>query len=127
MSTAPCKKVSFIDEQTALFYVEKLKKTSRRKVVPHRAYLCEKCFTWHLSSSGKIREETNQKGTLEITLLHQQIQKLKNRVSQLEAESKNKTKKINSLHDTIYELNKASGRFSKSIELSLKNEKKIST
>jgi len=45
-----CKKTSFIDEQQALFYIEKLQATSVRKKKPIRAYLCEKCFTWHLTS-----------------------------------------------------------------------------
>lgn len=52
MSVIPeyCKKVSFIDEKFADEYITKLHKTSKRKLVPVRAYLCEKCLTWHLTS-----------------------------------------------------------------------------
>lgn len=44
-----CKKVSFATEADADFYINKLKKTSSRKVVPTRAYLCEECLNWHLT------------------------------------------------------------------------------
>lgn len=45
-----CKKVSFADEKQALFYIDKLGKTSSRTTVPQRAYLCQKCLNWHLTS-----------------------------------------------------------------------------
>lgn len=48
--TVVCKKVSFADEKQALFYIEKLGKTSNRTTVPQRAYLCHKCLNWHLTS-----------------------------------------------------------------------------
>lgn len=50
-----CKKVSFADEQQALFYIDKLIRTSKRKVVPQRTYLCHKCFNWHLTSQTQIK------------------------------------------------------------------------
>lgn len=52
-----CKKVSFVDEKQALLYIEKLQATSTRKKKPIRAYLCEKCFTWHLTS---IQDDNNK-------------------------------------------------------------------
>lgn len=45
-----CKKVSFATEADAIYYINKLKKTSSRKVLPARAYLCEECLNWHLTS-----------------------------------------------------------------------------
>ena len=45
-----CKKTSFADEKTANYYLDKLKKSSRRAKVPVYAYLCTKCFAWHLTS-----------------------------------------------------------------------------
>lgn len=44
-----CKKVSFATEADAEYYIEKLKRTSTRKVFPGRAYLCEECRRWHLT------------------------------------------------------------------------------
>ncbi|WP_340112642.1 hypothetical protein [Maribellus mangrovi] len=46
----PTGKVKFADQVAAEFYLAKLKKTSCRAVVPQRAYLCEYCNTWHLTS-----------------------------------------------------------------------------
>lgn len=48
--TVVCKKVSFADEKQALFYIDKLGKTSSRTTVPQRVYLCHKCLNWHLTS-----------------------------------------------------------------------------
>lgn len=105
MSEVPCRKVSFSDEKTALFYIDKLKKTSKRKVKPVRAYLCEKCLTWHLTS----REERMSREEEQLTI---RIGKLENKVKQLRKESENKTKKINNLHEEIYDLNRRLGRTS---------------
>lgn len=49
-----CKKVAFATEADADFYIEKLKRTSSRKVVPTRAYLCETCRNWHLTHVQNI-------------------------------------------------------------------------
>jgi len=50
MENLICKKVSFVNEEQALFYINKLNRTSKRNIIPQRAYLCEKCLTWHLTS-----------------------------------------------------------------------------
>jgi hypothetical protein len=46
-----CKKTSFANEGIALSYIKKLQATSKRERVPQRAYLCEKCMNWHLTST----------------------------------------------------------------------------
>lgn len=46
----PCKKTYFSDEKQAQIYIDKLCKTSKRKSVPVRSYLCSKCSCWHLTS-----------------------------------------------------------------------------
>jgi hypothetical protein len=58
MEAQLCKKVAFSDEKQALFYVDKLKKTSDRPVVPQRAYLCQKCNNWHLTSKQENKTYT---------------------------------------------------------------------
>ena len=54
MNQNNCKKVKFIDEEFANQYIHKLNKTSKRRLKPVRAYLCEKCLTWHISSIESI-------------------------------------------------------------------------
>ena len=65
MSLSQCKKVSFCDERYANEYIAKLNKTSQRKLKPVRAYLCEKCFTWHLTSIHTIDSCQDKKLELE--------------------------------------------------------------
>ena len=81
-----CKKVYFANEKIAEYYIEKLHKTSTRKVKPVRAYLCEKCLNWHLTSI--ISEESKQ-------IIHKdrQIANLKAKVLHLENEVKRLTNK----------------------------------
>jgi len=53
-----CKKVKFVNEASAMMYVNKLQKTSIRDKKPVRAYLCETCLSWHLTS---IESKENMK------------------------------------------------------------------
>lgn len=47
----PCaSKVKFATEKDALFSLKKITKTSDRKVIPIRAYECNHCGNWHLTS-----------------------------------------------------------------------------
>jgi len=46
-----CRKTQFATEEDARFYIKKLRRTSKRDVIPKRAYLCPKCLHWHLTSS----------------------------------------------------------------------------
>lgn len=123
-----CKKVAFADEEKALYYIEKLKKTSKRFVVPHRTYLCEKCFAWHLSSRPSKEDERAKKENqenqqiIELQNLKKENQKLKERVIQLTKESENRKKKIDELHEKIYECNKLSGRFKRPEDLPPKKD-----
>lgn len=80
-----CSKVSFADEQQALFYIEKLSKTSKRKVVPQRTYLCHKCVNWHLTSQEQIKT---------YDVISQELDELKK-------ELQTKDKLIKSLQETI--------------------------
>jgi len=49
-----CKKVYFATEADADYYIKKLAKTSKRDTKPVRAYLCEKCNCWHLTSWAEV-------------------------------------------------------------------------
>lgn len=69
-----CKKTKFATEEYAAAYVKKLQKTSKRKVVPQRTYLCPECLTWHLTSLPAPVSE--------ITKLHDQIKSHKDKSSQ---------------------------------------------
>lgn len=45
-----CPKTYFINEQFAKDYIKKLNATSVRSKKPVRAYLCDVCLNWHLTS-----------------------------------------------------------------------------
>ena len=81
-----CKKASFANEAAANTYIDRLKKTSTRSKVPQRAYLCNKCNNWHLSSTisweqqhleldNKLKDLEDRFKRLE-TSLHDREQKL---------------------------------------------------
>lgn len=77
MGLKECKKTSFLDEKQALFYVDKLK-TSTRKNKPVRVYLCPYCKTWHLTS-----KPDRDKLIKENEILRIQIDALKNEIKQV--------------------------------------------
>lgn len=79
MSNSKCSKVFFADEKFANMYIEKLKKTSTRSVKPVRAYLCEKCLSWHLTSI-----ESNE--NMQLVYKERQINNLKAKVLHLQNE-----------------------------------------
>ena len=72
-----CTKVYFADEKNANAYIEKLNKTSYRKLKPIRAYLCEKCFNWHLTS---IESYEN----MQLVYKERQIKNLKDKINKQE-------------------------------------------
>jgi len=82
-----CKKVSFANELFANAYIDKLKKTSVRRLKPVRSYLCENCLNWHLTSI----EGTEIKRQIEY---ERQINNLKSKIIHLQAEVKRLELKI---------------------------------
>jgi len=76
-----CSKVYFSDERFAQEYINKLQRTSNRRIKPVRAYLCEKCLNWHLTSieGNEARDKANN---------DRQINNLKSKIIHLEAEVK---------------------------------------
>jgi len=76
-----CKKVSFANEFFANAYIEKLQKTSARKLKPIRAYLCENCLNWHLTSIIGFEQERYNN-------LERQINNLKSKIEHLENENR---------------------------------------
>ena len=73
-----CKKTSFSDEAQALFYIDKLQRTSVRPKKPQSAYLCPRCNNWHITSIVQF-DEVSEK---EIKRLNQEIEKLKIQLKQ---------------------------------------------
>lgn len=92
----PCKKTYFSNEKIALEYAARLQATSKRKVVPHRAYLCEKCLTWHLTSLSESKEKT----------LSYQIESLEKAIANKNKEIAKKDRRIEDLSDAVVRLNK---------------------
>jgi len=89
-----CKKTYFANEKIAIEYAKRLQETSKRKVVPNRAYLCEKCLNWHLTSLPLAKEESLGK------LVQEQQKALKDRNGRI----KNLEKKEIQYQDRIREL-----------------------
>ena len=110
----PCKKTSFADEQTAMRYVYILQNTSRRSVIPHRAYLCEKCLNWHITSL------TIQKEKDEDLKMRREIQKLERAIKERNKQIENKDNKIQELKDNMVTLNRRIAMHDKSSLSSLK-------
>lgn len=64
-----CEKTSFRDEKYATEYLKKLKATSIRQKRPVRAYLCDICLNWHLTSLNEHQTD----------VLHNYKKELKNK------------------------------------------------
>lgn len=101
----PCSKTHFADEKTALEYVKRLQETSKRQVVPHRAYLCEKCLNWHITSLPLKKEKTIK------DQLHQLEMKLKEKNGRI----KNLEKKVDSLQGLVADANRKNDAYLKII------------
>ena len=85
-----CKKVSFINEKFANEYIDKLQKTSVRRIKPVRAYLCEKCTTWHLTSIEGYEE---RKVKNRMADYERRIANLQGKITHLQKEVERLTKK----------------------------------
>lgn len=79
-----CTKVTFATEEFANEHIARLKEKSNRKVVPTRAYKCDKCGSYHLTS------QPNWKAHIEN--LETKISGLQDKIVTLEKE--NKTLKV---------------------------------
>lgn len=92
-----CKKTSFLNEGIATQYIKKLQATSIRDRVPQRAYLCEKCLNWHLTSKPDYSD-------IKIEKLKSSIQDLQNELIKREIKIEDITKRLESAYEMIYKL-----------------------
>ncbi len=69
-----CTKVKFANEGYAKFYLDKIRKTSKRGKVPVSTYLC-KCGSWHLTS--QINHNDTNSLVKELSILKQLHTELK--------------------------------------------------
>lgn len=74
-----CTKVSFATEEFANEHIARLKEKSNRKVVPTRAYKCNKCSSYHLTSQPNWKER--------VSTLEAKVSGLQNKVVDLEKEN----------------------------------------
>lgn len=72
-----CKKVKFADQAAALLWIAKLQRTSVRKDVPGRAYLCYECFGWHLTKTISREQKIINEQLVVIECLRREIVELK--------------------------------------------------
>ena len=111
-----CKKVRFNNEKAASDYIDKLTKTSTRKVIPLRSYLCPYCHTWHLTSSKDyvtlLKEEYDKK-IKDITLSFEKkladkgadVLRMQEKIKTLKAELTKKDEIIKAKNIKISEMN----------------------
>ena len=71
-----CNKTSFATEDDAGYYIDKLSKTSKRKDVPVRAYLCTRCHCWHLTKKSEFANKEVSDLKLEIRNLKLEVERL---------------------------------------------------
>ena len=94
-----CPKTYFANEEQALFYIKKLKATSKRIKVPVRAYLCNKCFNWHLTSQTEHQVSVLEERNKEVRIKNK-------RIGDLEIENKRLKKEVKSLNSDLTEVRK---------------------
>lgn len=91
-----CKKAKFANEAEAIFFIEKLKKTSKRERKPQHAYLCKRCNTWHITSIklevddaiDKLKKQ-NEELQVALTKRNEKIKTLTEKVELLEKDNAN--------------------------------------
>lgn len=91
-----CKKAKFATEAAALAFIKKLKATSKREHIPSNAYLCQRCFAWHLT-----KQEHFQKVEFETT-----IKNLTQRLAARDIVIAQQQKKIDDLLEKLQQANK---------------------
>lgn len=102
-----CYKASFINEKFAQEYLNKLKQTSVRLKKPKRAYLCEHCLNWHLTSSPEEKDDSvPDKRDKKIEGLENQIKNLNMQISVLVSKNNNQKKQIQNYYNIIQKLKK---------------------
>lgn len=99
-----CIKTKFVDEKAALFYIDKLKRTSTRINVPKRAYLCPKCLSYHLTHRDLYPVEMPPGHKEQIETLTAAIQKRNKRQLALENDVKELKIKLNEANNMITHL-----------------------
>ena len=48
-----CKKVKYVSREVAVSHIKWISKNSKNEKVPVRAYECDKCTSWHITSQSK--------------------------------------------------------------------------
>lgn len=90
-----CGKASFINQKYADEYIKKLKETSVRYKRPKRAYLCEACLNWHLTSSPEEKDDSIPDKR------DKYIESLKKQVESLIKKNKNQQETIKNYYNKV--------------------------
>lgn len=110
----PTGKVQFRDEANALFYLEKLKKTSCREVIPKRTYLCNHCLSWHLTSQEDNFKNVDKRVENEFELFpKKKIENYKRTISKLQTRRRNLRKSFTDLQNKYNKIKNDSYCYSK--------------
>ena len=110
-----CKKVSFATENDALYYVDKLQRTSTRQRIPNDTYLCPHCLSWHLTSKTNYLVLENSKLKRDIISLNTQIELLKFENEKLRQGTDKEIAKEIKILDRVQEFNTTVTKLNKTV------------
>lgn len=105
-----CKKVRYATEQFAREDVKRIQKKSTRDKVPYRAYFCDECRAWHLTSQKDWKIE-------KINVLEEKVKE-----QQLEIE---KLKKITELDRNLEKIPAEADIKEEKLRVKIKRQKKV--
>ena len=107
-----CTKAKYRSEPDAVFAINKIADTSKRKHIPVRAYLCGKCGLWHLTSQPNAIElsQENRRLNMEVTMLKNSLEamskadkgeRIKVRADERVAEQREQIAKLNKIIQSL--------------------------
>ena len=107
MNTAKCKKVCYSSEHFALMDIQKYKRTSKRRLLPQRAYFCHTHEAWHLTSSDCDTEKYIEILESKLQAQGQQIKSFKDNITKQKSEFKRikrRNEKLEKWHDEFLQI-----------------------
>jgi hypothetical protein len=98
-----CTKVQYTSERFAMMDIDRIKKKSNRDKVPVRAYFCDICDFWHLTSTKDKNTELKDNRILS---LEAEIKTLKLKINELEKSNNKEDRALVKADERVVELTK---------------------
>lgn len=110
-----CSKTSFATEKDASFFIDKLSRTSTRDTKPIRAYFCNKCTCWHLTSRHSFESKAITEYKIRISELEKEISQLKSENNQKQIQFINRDEIVVKHRKTIRDKDKLISNLRKTV------------